>query len=130
MMGYVSERVGGEGWESGVPDQMTWPLRLRSDGPLAHSSTRLIYATSTPPNISIHPQPHPLSNTSKKKRKQHSTDPNIPIQPRRNHTRNETDHIPDVLPRLFAHALVGEREGVLALEGVHEEAVHEVDGRD
>lgn len=66
----------------------------------------------------------------KKKRKQHSTDPNIPIQPRRNHARNETDHIPDVLPRLLAHALVREREGVLALEGVDEEAVHEVDGRD
>lgn len=120
---------------------MKWPLLLNSGGPLPHSSTSEIYATSTEPPQNTHAysenkqarvSTHPTSPPSilRTKKTAHSTDPNIPIQPRRNHARNQTNHIPDVLPGLLRDALVREREGVLALEGVDEEAVHEVDGRD
>lgn len=120
------EREGGGRY---VPDQMKWPLRLRSGGPLPHSSTRLIYATSTISHSNNQLPSLPITTSPKKRReKRDSTDPDIPIQPRRDHTRYQTDDIAHVLPGLFADALVGEREGVLALEGVDEEAVHEVDG--
>lgn len=117
-------------WRTG-PDDVAFAAEERwALGPFFYEvDVRNLYTTKHQ-HTSVTTTTIPSKRKRAQKQKQHSTDANIPIQPRRNHARNQTDHIPDVLPRLFAHALVGERKGVLALEGVHEEAVHEVDGRD